>query len=231
MVHRAVLAFTDDRGAGEDDRQHRNAVDDAHDTRKPGALDIRVEGDADDQIDRHQWGALRPRQVIGDLGRDDLLCVTGSEAGLHHRRGVDVELHRGPASGEDIAGEIGWDVDDERILSGIHQRYDVRFGDRLRRLEIGRQEGMRDPPRQFRVVFVDDRDRRVVHFLRMALRLRDNGQRERINDQPQQHEIAHKAAQFLGTEPIDVNEGVPHADRPSVPASAAAEGSRGSVPG
>ena len=57
--------------------------------------------------------------------------------------------------------------------------HDVALGDRLRRLEIGRQKRVRDPTRQFRMVLVDDRDRGVVHLLRAALRLRDDGERER----------------------------------------------------
>ena len=42
---------------------------------------------------------------------------------------------------------------------------DVAFGDRLGRLEIGGQEGMRDTTRQFRMIFVDNSNRRIVHFL------------------------------------------------------------------
>jgi len=98
---------------------------------------------------------------------------------------IDAELNRGLASGQDIAGEIRRDVDDERISSSVDQRHDVPLGNRLRRLEIRRQERMRDPARQFRMVFVDNRDRRIVHFLRAALCLRDDGERERIDDQPQ----------------------------------------------
>ena len=84
---------------------------------------------------------------------------------------------------------------------------DIELGDRLRRLEIRRQERMRDSARQFRMVLVDDGDRRIAHFLRAALRLRHDSEREAVDDQPQQHEIAHKAAQLLGTEPEDVGEG------------------------
>jgi hypothetical protein len=56
------------------------------------------------------------------------------------------------------------------------------------------------------VVLVDNGDRRIVHFLRTALRLRDNGERERVDHQPQQYEIVKEAAQLLGAEPKDVCE-------------------------
>ena len=65
---------------------------------------------------------------------------------------------------------------------------------------------MRDAARQFGMVLVDDPDRGVVHLLRAALRLRDDGERERVDDEPQQHVIAQEAAQLLGAEPEDVGE-------------------------
>jgi hypothetical protein len=133
-----------------------------------------LKADAHDKIDRRQRSAFRPRQKILDLGRYNLFRVTRPNPRLCHRRGVDVELDRRSASGEHIAGEIRRYVDDERISAGIHERHDVPFGNRLRRLEIGWQEGTGDPPRQFRVVLVDDPDGRVVHFLGTALRLRDD---------------------------------------------------------
>ena len=80
------------------------------------------------------------------------------------------------------------------------------LGDRLRRLEIRRQECVGDTARQFRMVFVDNGDRSVAHFLHTALRLRDDGKRERIDDQRQQDKIARKAPQFLCAEPEDVGE-------------------------
>ncbi|HUC10464.1 MAG TPA: hypothetical protein VL985_08555 [Stellaceae bacterium] len=57
------------------------------------------------------------------------------------------------------------------------------------------------------MVFVDNRDRGIAHFLRTALGLRDNGEGEAVDDEAQQHVIAHKAAQLLGAKPEDVAEG------------------------
>jgi len=94
MVERAVFALADERGAGQDDRQHRDIVDDAHDAGEPRRLDIRVEGDAHDEVDRRCGRALGARQKIGDLGGDNLLCVIGPETGLDHRGRIDIELDR-----------------------------------------------------------------------------------------------------------------------------------------
>ena len=79
------------------------------------------------------WRALRPRQEVGDLGRDDLLRIAGAEARLHHRRRIDIDLHRGLAAAEHIALEIRRDIEHERVLPGVHQRNDVALGDRPRR--------------------------------------------------------------------------------------------------
>jgi len=60
MVHRAVFSLANDGGASEDDRQHRDAVDDAHDAGKPAHIGIGVESDAHYEIDRRQRCALSP---------------------------------------------------------------------------------------------------------------------------------------------------------------------------
>ena len=44
---------------------------------------------------------------------------------------------------------------------------------------------MRDAARELGMVLVDDGDRGVVQLLRIALRLHDDGERERVDDQPQ----------------------------------------------
>ena len=53
----------------------------------------------------------------------------------------------------------------------VHQWNDVPLGNSLRRLEIRRQERAGDPPRQLRVILVNNSDRGVMHFLRIALRV------------------------------------------------------------
>src|SRR5271169_2578737 len=123
------------------------------------------------------------RYEIIDLVRDDLLRVAGAETRLHHRRRIDVDLEAGPAPRENVALEGRRNVDDERVGALVHQRDDVSLGDRPHRLEQGRQERMCDPARQFGMVLVDDGDRGVVQFLRIAPRLHDYGQRERVDDQ------------------------------------------------
>src|SRR5262249_9756661 len=59
---------------------------------------------------------------------------------LHHRGGIDIQLDRGLPPAENIALKIRRDADHECIPSAIHQRDDVAFGDRPRRLEIGKQK-------------------------------------------------------------------------------------------
>ena len=67
---RAVLALAHDGGAGQDDRQHGDVVDDAHDAGEPGGRDVGIEGDADDEIDRGGAASLAARETkLRDLGR------------------------------------------------------------------------------------------------------------------------------------------------------------------
>src|SRR5271154_5616400 len=55
---------------------------------------------------------------------------------------------------------------------------------------------MGDTAREHGMILVDDRDRSVVQFLRIAPRLHDHRQGERVDHQAQKHEIAHEAAQL-----------------------------------
>ena len=110
---------------------------------------------------------------------DDLLRIARADAGLHHRRRVDATCSAGLRPAAHVALEMRRDVDDEGVPPGVHQPVDVALGDRLRRLEIGRQECVRDAARQLGMVLVDDGDRRIVQLLRVALRLRDDGERKR----------------------------------------------------
>ena len=146
------------------------------------------------------------REKVADLGGDDLLRVAGPEARLHHRGRVDIHLDRGLASAENVALKIGRDVDHERIFAGIHQGDDVPLGDRLRRLEVRRQERVRDAARELRFILVDDADRGIMKLLRITLRLHDHGQGERVDDQPQENVIVQEAAQLLGAEPENIGD-------------------------
>ena len=143
-------------------------------------------------------------EEVGDLGRDDLLRVAGPEARLHHRGRVDVDLQPRPASAENVALKVRRDVDDERVSSLVHQGNDIALGDHLRRLKQRRQERMRDSARELGAILVDDGDRGVVQFLRIAPRLNDHREREGVDDEPQQHIVVQEAAQFLDAEPVDV---------------------------
>jgi hypothetical protein len=135
-----MLAFAHDRRARENNAEHGDVVDDAHDAREPCRVDIGIEHHADIDIDRRQRRAFLAREQILDLGRDDLLRVAGPETGLDHRRRIDIDLNGRRAAAEDIFFEVRRYVDDEGVPPRIHQRNDVALGDRLRRVKIGRQE-------------------------------------------------------------------------------------------
>ena len=56
------------------------------------------------------------------------------------------------------------------------------------------------------MILIDDADRRVVEFLRVALRLGNDGERKRIDDEAEQHPVLEEAAQLLGRQPEDGGE-------------------------
>jgi hypothetical protein len=151
-------------------------------------------------------GVPSVREKIADFGIDDPLRVIRPETGLYHCSRIDIELDRRLAAGENVAREIRRNVEHEGVSSAVHFWDDVAFGNELRRLKVGPQKGVRDTARQFRMALVDDRDRGVVHFLGAALRLRYDSKRKCIDDEAEQHEIAHKSSQFLGAEPKNVGQ-------------------------
>src|SRR5271165_625012 len=51
------------------------------------------------------------------------------------------------------------------------------------------------------MILVDDGDRTVVDLLRIALRLTDDCDGERVDDEAKQHEVMREAAQFLQAKP------------------------------
>ncbi len=157
------------------------------------------------------------REEIPDLVGNDLLRIAGTKPRLHHRGRIDVDLKLGLASRQHIALEIRRNIDHEGEFSGVHRGNDVSLGDQLRRLVQRRKEGMGDAAGKLGVILIDDRNRGIVQFLRIAPRLQGDGQRKRIGHQGQKDEIMQEAAQLLDAEPIDVCK-LAHRRNLSVPA-------------
>ena len=83
------------------------------------------------------------REEILDLGRDDLLRIAGPEAGLDHRRRIDIDLNGRARPPRTYFSKLGGMSTMKVYRPRIHQRNDVALGDRLRRLKIGRQNRMK----------------------------------------------------------------------------------------
>ena len=209
MIHGAVLALPDDRRPGKNDGQHGDVVDDPHHAGKPSGGHVRVERNSHIEIDRRQRHTLLVGEEIGDLGGDNLLRIAGSQPRLYHRRRIDVDLQRGLPSPQDIALEVGGNVDHEGKFPAVHRRNDIPFLYQLRPLKQWRKERMRDSTRKRRLILVDDRDRRIVQLLRIASGLQDHGEGKCIDHKSQKHEIVQKAAQFLDAKPVDIFD-LPH---------------------
>ena len=88
-----MLPLADDRGATEQDGQHRDVVDDSDDAHEPARRGVRIERQPDRERDRVGSDVIGARQAAPDCRLDDLLHVTGADAGLHCGRCIDVDLH------------------------------------------------------------------------------------------------------------------------------------------
>ena len=147
---------------------------------------------------------LRMGEEIRNLGADDLLCIAGAEAGLHHCRRIDIDLELRVPTCQNVALEVRRDIHHEGEFSAVHHRNDVPFGYQFRRLPQRRKESMGNAARKLRLVLIDDGDGGIVQLLRTTSGLQCHGQRKCINNQSQEHEIAQETAQFLDAQPIDI---------------------------
>ena len=117
------------------------------------------------------WAPPARDRKSGDLVHDDLLRISRAESALHHNGRIDIELNCGVTAAEHVALEVRRDIHHECEFARVHRRNDIAFGNRPRTLEVRRQKCARDPPRQFGLILIDQRDCGIVHLLRVAVRL------------------------------------------------------------
>lgn len=115
-----ALALADERRASQDDRDHRDLVDDLRQSVESGLVERRVEQSALLQIDGgHDLSAVTVDE-FADLAHHHLLDVATSEECLAHACGMDVELDFGAASGQFVALKIDRDVQHEGVAPIVH---------------------------------------------------------------------------------------------------------------
>ena len=203
VFQRSVLALADQRGTGQNDRQHRNVVDELHHRPEPRLRQIRIEAVALHNL--HGCGcAAVPRQERGNLPLDDLLDIPAPGERLRHARGVDVQLNCGRTPRQDILLEAVRYHDDERIRSVVHQRVDLRTGNLFCAQEHRREESIRDVMRKLGAVLVDHGNRSIGNGIRLRRRGGVNSESEHVKNQNQHQRIAEESAQFLDAELPDV---------------------------
>ena len=147
MFDGAVLALADQRRAGQDDRQHGDAVDELHHRAEPHRAQIRIEEDAHFEVGGQGGDCTMALHEGRYLAIDDVLHIAVADESLRHAGGVDVELDRRLAPGQHVALEIGRDVEDEGVEAHIHAGVDGVLIDDRRHLEMGRIEGVDDARR------------------------------------------------------------------------------------
>jgi hypothetical protein len=206
VVHGAVLAFPNNGRASKYDCEHGDVVDDGHHRGKPCRRDVGVELYSHGEIDSLRRRCFGTRQEITDLIGDDLLNVAGSEPCLNQCGRINVDLDCRLPARTHVPLEIRGNIKHECVFSHVHQWDDIALADWMGRLEIRRQKRASDAAGQLGIILVNHRNRRIVHFLRIAQRLGNYRERKSVDDEPKQNKIAQETAQLFGAEPEDVRQ-------------------------
>ena len=109
-----MLALANKRGAGQDNREHGDVVDDLHHRSEPFRPEIGVEHDAEGEVDRLNFRSARGCEgscSTCGVGLhhlvDDLLQVGAAVAGLGDRRRVHIDLQARIALRDDVCSNLG----------------------------------------------------------------------------------------------------------------------------
>ena len=133
---------------------------------------------------------MNERDAIGE----DILDVAGADARLLHRGGVHGHLHLGGPAAAEVGLEAGRNGDDEHITSAIHVAGGVAGRNEIGVLELRRIERGHQLLGELRLVLVDEGEAGVVHLGLDAAGLREDRQREGVEDEPDEHGVARQAA-------------------------------------
>jgi hypothetical protein len=193
-------------GAGEDHGQQRDLIDHLRHCREPRGLQVRIEFDADDQIDGCAFGTrpLPAGEEVLHLVRYRSAEIAGAVTRLRDRRRVDIDLNFGLALREDIGLKVRRNLNHEQEFALVHLRIDLRRRDLHRRLEGGRHQPLSDLPRKFGAVLVDDADGEIGGFGDGAGRDRIDRNAEGVDDQNEHGRVGANAAQLLDHQTKDV---------------------------
>ena len=181
----AVFTFTDQSGAGQDDRQHGQRADDLHDASEPDAVQVGIELHACGQRDRQRDPGPMALDELVDLPSCNALDVVRTDEGLRHPCCIDVNLNRGLLPSEDIFLKVRRDIEHERVVSRVKARINLGHRDHAGWFEIGRIEGTDDTRGERRPILVNDRDRCVMELAGRSRRRRVDRHRETEEDENQ----------------------------------------------
>ena len=198
-----MLAFAQQRGAGEDDGQDGDVVDDLDHPEEPATFQVAVE-----QRAAGQTGDL-VRALLGGVVQfalENPADVAGAHEGLTHGRGIDIDLQRRLAPGQQIGLEVGRHIDHEGVAPAVQCRVHVCIADQCRRLELGLLQGFGQSAGQAAVVFVDKGHAGIVHADHRAGRRHVDGHAEGIQEKQQQYAVVPQAGQLLQAQPVDVRQ-------------------------
>jgi hypothetical protein len=116
VLERSVLAFADQGGPGQDDRDQGDLVQHLHHAAEPHPVEVRVEHHARDELDRRLVGlAALPHELL-ELAVNDALDVARADVGARSPASACVLPFAGMLAGCGFAVSIG---EDTRAFHGI----------------------------------------------------------------------------------------------------------------
>ena len=195
-----MLALADQCRAAQHDGQQGHVVDEFHHRSEPGLVQIGIEADGPHQVYRRcARGAIALHEFI-DFGGEDLCYEAVARECLADQRGIHIELGLRHAPGQHVALEVGWNVEDERVLAVVKARVHLGHSHEDRGLEVRRIKTRHDARRQRRRILVDDGNRGVVQALGHGRGGDIDRHGERVDDQHQHGRVPHQAPEFLDAE-------------------------------
>src|SRR6516225_10558888 len=183
MLDRSLLAFTDQRRAGQDHGQQRDLIDDLRHRGEPGRLQVRIEVGSDNKVDGVTPSTAALANEVLNLVRNGGLEIIGAVAGLSHRRCIDVDLDLRLALGENIGLEVWGNFHYQKQIALVHFLIDLGRGYLNGGLEGRFHQALGDLSGEVRTVLIGNPDREIGRFSDSSGRDRVDGDTEGVNDE------------------------------------------------
>ncbi|MNI57691.1 hypothetical protein D3C73_1127680 [compost metagenome] len=142
MIQGAMLAFTQQCCARQDDGQDRDVVDDLDDRQEPATLQVGIE----QRSCRQQHGGLARRialaTVVQQFALENPPDIASTHERLAHGGGINVDLQCRLVTAQQIGLKIGWNIDHEGVPPTVQHLVHLVIRQRYRRLKFRRPQDL-----------------------------------------------------------------------------------------